>query len=160
MTTIKFAKLDQNIHMPTRKHLTDAGIDLYAQVIDEFDSEYVYNSPDRVPVEPFNFRIIKTGLLVEIPEGHFGWITNKSSKDYLIGGGIIDEGYQGELLVKVINYLPTKIYIKHHEPIAQLLIIPCKILDIEIADLSEIHQKQTARKNTGGIAKQLEFEVI
>ena len=109
---MKFALLTETAKLPTRKNDFDAGIDLY---LDNPDSFYRILYPNET-------LILHTGVTVEIPRGHFGWIANKSSKDYLIGGGIVDETYQGELLVKVIN--PTNKYfeLKHGDAIAQLLI--------------------------------------
>lgn len=148
MDKIKFALLTETAKIPTRKHSTDAGIDLYADL-------GIYKS---LLIASNNYEIVATGVTVEIPKGYFGWITNKGKSDYLIGGGIVDEGYQGELLVKIINPLDEPVYINHNQAIAQLLIIPCKILDIEIAKLSEIHQKKSERQGNGGIVSQMEFE--
>jgi len=127
-----------------RKNPTDAGIDLYAYLADM----------DGYNVSPGDVVIFRTGVTVEIPEGCCGWITNKSSKDYLIGGGIVDEGYQGELLVKVINVTDKILRFVHGDALAQLLILPIKIPKLELADLSEIHKVKTNRGEDGGIARQ------
>ena len=149
---LRVAKLHTDSKLPTRKNSTDAGLDLYAYVID-FDhsvdeGDIVFDS---VRVEPRGVSVISTGITVEIPSGYFGWITNKSKNDYLVGAGIVDEGYQGELLVKIFNPTTKAIRIDNGQAIAQLLIIPCSILDIEEVPLDEIHKYKTARGITGGI---------
>ena len=131
---------------PTRKHETDAGIDLYADV----QNALAYY------IGPHQSMIVHTGIKVEIPKGFFGWITNKSGNDYLIGGGIVDEGYQGELLVKVVNpYKEGLIISKDSKAIAQLLILPCLIAPVEVVPYDEIHKKQSDRGNDGGIVRQV-----
>lgn len=140
---MKIALMTDTAILPTRKHSTDAGLDLYA---DLYSSNIGY-----IEIFENEYKVVHTGVTVEIPEGFFGWITNKSGSNYLIGGGIVDEGYQGELLVKVINPINELLVINHGDKIAQLLILPCRILGIENVELSEIHQKPTERKDTGGI---------
>jgi len=139
---MKVAKLNKYAQMPTRKHTTDAGIDLYT----------LMGVSESIP--PHSARVVGTGITVEIPEGHFGFIHAKSGTDYLIGGGIVDQGYQGELLVKIINPLDIPVFIYDKKAIAQLLIIPCSLPEIEEVDLYDIHQQQTDRAATGGIVKQ------
>ena len=96
MDKIRFACLHDGAYIfPNRKHPTDAGIDLYAN-LDEYKSLVISNN---------NYEIVNTGVTVEIPEGYFGWITNKSKSNFLVGAGIVDQNYQGELLVKIFNPL-------------------------------------------------------
>lgn len=137
---MKVSKLDPNATIPFRKNFNDAGADLYAL------GDYIIH-------DGMN-KIIHTGITCEIPEGCIGWITNKSSKDYLIGGGIVDEGYQGELLVKIINVTDSTLVIRDGDAIAQLLILPVKILDIVETPFSEIHQNKSDRGSDGGIVRQ------
>lgn len=141
---MRIAKLDENAKLPTRKNPTDAGLDLYAF------SPYGF-----MTIPPQGVGIVSTRVTVEIPKGHIGWITNKSSKNYLIGGGIVDEGYRGEILVKIINTGYHDIQIHHHDAVAQLLIIPVKILDVEDAVLSDILEEETDRMADGGIVRQI-----
>jgi len=147
---MKFAKLYSDAIIPTRKNITDAGVDLYAYTLNEY-GEGVIAIPSN------NFCIIHTGIVAKIPTMHFGWITNKSRNNYIIGGGIVDEGYQGELLVKVINPNNYTEFIYHGTAIAQLLIIPCRILGIEEVPLDTIFfLSRTSRGTDGGIARQVE----
>jgi dUTP pyrophosphatase len=143
---MRIAKLDERAIIPTRKNPRDAGLDLHTL--------------DGVWVEPLEYGIVKTGIVVEIPRWHIGWITNKSSKNYLIGGGIIDEGYRGEILVKIINTTNNTISMAPGLPIAQLLIIPVKIFDVHETSLEEILEQETDRMDDGGIGRQLTQEEI
>ena len=142
---MKVAKLYPNAILPSRKNPTDAGLDLYAYC----EGEYEY------PIFENDVVLVKTGIAIEIPKGYFGWITNKSSKDYLIGGGIIDEGYRGELIVKIINTSQETIYLSHGDAIAQLLIVPCYKPVLEEVTYDELKSIKTDRGEDGGIMRQL-----
>ena len=147
MKKIKFAVIEEDAVIPKRKNPTDAGIDLFVFFQ---GSEYL--------VYPDDVVIFRTGVTVDISKGYFGWITNKSSKDYLIGGGIVDQDYQGELLVKVINTSTERLYFHHGDAVAQLLIVPCVTPEIEVVSPLEIHKNKTNRGKDGGIAKQADME--
>lgn len=155
---LKVALLSETATVPTRKYPEDSGLDLYADLFYKSRSSFIPVEPDThyttTVVEPLSVVVVGTGIAVEIPEGHFGFITNKSSSDYLVGAGIVDSGYMGELLVKIFNPTDRYVTIKHGQKIAQLLIIPCKILDIEVVDISEIYKNNSNRKSDGGIARQ------
>ena len=145
---MKVAKIRPTATIPTRKTSLDAGMDLYLDLKTTMVKgifSYIY---------PQEVVIAETGITVEIPEGCFGWVTNKSGSDYLVGGGIVDQGYQGELLVKIFNPTDETITLEHGQKIAQLLIIPCKILGIEEVELKDIHQEKSERSADGGIGRQ------
>lgn len=136
------ARLHPEALLPTRKHPTDAGLDL--AFCGWYDgSEYPY-------VNPQDVRIARTGITVEVPHDKFIWITNKSRSAFLLGGGIIDQ-YQGELMVKIFN--PTNQHLRFFigDLIAQIILLPLILEEANEVPLSEIHQKPTARGATGGI---------
>jgi dUTP pyrophosphatase len=125
------------ITIPTRKHRTDAGIDLYAV------GEYV--------IPPNKVAVIHTGVSVEIPSDCMGFITNKSRSNFLVGAGVIDEGYQGELLVKIFNVLDSELIIKNGDPVAQLIIVKILKPDLEWVTEEEFLSNITERHQEGGI---------
>jgi dUTP pyrophosphatase len=70
--------------LPTKKHKTDAGFDLYAS-----DDITIY--PGQVGKHPLNIRM-------KLPEGTWGEITSKSglgAQGLLVYAGVIDEEYRG-----------------------------------------------------------------
>lgn len=146
---INFALLYNDAISPARKHSTDAGIDLCA---------YLPEGSKTYGVLPNTVEKFRTGVRISIPPEFFGWITNKSGSDYLIGGGIVDSGYQGELLVKVINPTSKVITIKHGDKIAQLLIIPCLTPEVNVLTLEDLGEKEgiTERGGDGGIVRQID----
>jgi dUTP pyrophosphatase len=149
MMEIKIAKIYPDSKLPTRKHDGDAGIDLY----------FYINSDIPLPIFPGNVYIAYTGVKIEIPKGFFGWITNKSRNDFIIGAGIVDSSFAGEILVKIINVTNKNIIINKGDAIAQLLIIPVEIPGFLEVAIKEIHKIPTDRGIEGGICSQLEMKI-
>jgi dUTP pyrophosphatase len=142
VSTIRVAKLYDDAKLPTRKHPTDAGMDLY------------YYSDIWEEISPMSYSILNTGITIEIPDGYVGLIWPKSRSNYLIGGGVIDSSYQGEILVKVMNVSKEYLMIGPGEAIAQLLIQPIYTPRIALVSTDIIHENKTERNKTGGIATQ------
>jgi len=140
MKEIKIARLRPEAILPTRKHPQDAGIDLY--------------SAEDCTIASNDLKIIPTGVTIEIPDGFVGLLKPKGKNDHLLGSGVVDAGYQGEILVKVINPFDHPVQIKAGEAICQMLILPIETPPIIEANLAEIHQKTSTRGRTGGIVSQ------
>jgi len=140
MEIIRIAKLVPNAIIPTRKHADDAGIDLY--------------SSQDVIIPALSHAIVSTGITIEIHQGFVGLIKPKGRNDHLLGAGVVDAGYQGELLVKVFNPINQDLLIKTGDAIGQLLVLPIATPSVLEVDVSEIHQKDSQRGNTGGIVSQ------
>lgn len=134
---IKVAKVDKNALIPTRKFPTDAGMDVYAL----FDTI----------VLPGNNALVRTGITVEIPQSYFGLLKPKSRAFHLVGAGVIDESYQGEIIVRVFNPSQHTISFLAGQPVAQLIIIPVVCPQIVEVDETEVHRAPTDRGETGGI---------
>lgn len=140
METIRIARLRSNAILPSRKHPHDAGLDLYAA--------------EACTLPPHVSAIIPTGISVEIPPGYVGLVKPKGRNDHLLGAGVIDAGYQGELLVKVVNPYGRPLEIRHGDAIGQLLILPIETPAVEEVSPVDIHHHPTARGDSGGIVDQ------
>ena len=130
-------KLLDDAILPTRKHTNDVGVDVYAY------GDYI--------ITPHTFKIIRTGIAFQTPEGFMNLIKPKSRNNWLIGGGVVDPGYEGEILVKVFNILDEKIVIRHGDAIAQIIAVKIGYLSCEESDFIS----DTERGATGGIVYQL-----
>ena len=116
-------KLDEGAYMPTRAHETDAGLDIYAR--------------EEALIAPQYYHVFHTGVHVEIPEGCCGMLVSKSGlniNEDLESTGLIDEGYTGEITVKLYNHGTWYRKIEKGQKISQLVIIPVRYEDVEIAD--------------------------
>ncbi len=140
MQTIKIAKLDPNAFLPTRKHASDAGLDIYANV--------------KMSIKPSSFAIVSTGITLEIDPGFVGLLKPKGRNNHLLGAGVVDAGYQGEILVKVANVTDLPLEINPGDAIGQLLILPIFTPAVEEVSIEQIHVDNSSRGNTGGIVDQ------
>ena len=142
--------LDEGAKMPTRAHEFDAGLDLYAP---KFAA--VPGSKYTAPIYGCGYgimsvgqKVIDTGVHVEIPEGYVGLIKSKSGlmvNNGLLTDGTIDSGYTGSIKVKLFNTSPKDYKFKAGEKIAQLVIVPCLLPDLEVVD----HLEETDRGDGG-----------
>lgn len=90
-------------------------------------------SREDVVVAPGEVRLVGTGLVVELPRGHFLAVVARSSlpiKKGLIvanGIGVVDSDYCGpadEVKVEVYNFTMTPVTLSRGERIAQGLVLP------------------------------------
>jgi len=138
---IKVALLNENAIPPTRNHWSDAGIDFY--------------SLRDVIIPPYTCKHISTGITVEIPFGFFGLLKEKGKSRWLIGAGVVDEGYQGEIIFKVYNPTNDGTSILRGQAVGQMVLIPIIRPEIAIYSIDEIHKEETERGNSGGILEEL-----
>lgn len=122
--------LDKGAKMPTRAHPWDAGLDLYAP---EGVGAYC--------IDPCGgSTTIDTGVHMEIPEGYVGFIKAKSGlnvKHGLTCTGVIDSHYTGSICVKLYNHTPEPYCFHAGDKIAQLVILPCLLPELELVDSLE-----------------------
>jgi dUTP pyrophosphatase len=140
MPTLRFARLDPEAKLPARKHPNDAGVDIYAN--------------ETVTLAPFSAARVRTGLTFEIRPDYMLLAKPKSGSDFLLGAGVIDPGYQGEILIKVINYTPDPLVITRGNALAQLVQVAIYTDPLEETTLAALHAQQSARGVDGGIARQ------
>lgn len=92
---LRVLRLDPRATLPTRAYAHDAGLDLYAL--------------EAVTLPPGERVGVRTGVAVEIPEGHAGLVLPRSGLAARHGialvnaPGLIDAGYRGELRVLLLN---------------------------------------------------------
>lgn len=114
-------KLDSGAKKPTRAHDTDAGLDLYAM--------------HGGLVRSHQSATFHTGVRVELPEGTAGVIMPKSglmTRYDLLAFGIVDEGYDGEILVHIFNLGGEDYIVNPGDKITQMLIVPVRYEPVEI----------------------------
>jgi dUTP pyrophosphatase len=109
---------------PTRAHSTDAGLDLYAI--------------DDTTVPARGSAVFRTGVHIELPPNTYGKLESKSglnvAHDVVCCGGVIDEGYAGEILVKLYNLGDTHYFFNRGDKICQLIVQPCLYTEVELVD--------------------------
>lgn len=138
--TLRYARLDASVKPPARKHPSDAGVDIYAN--------------ETVTIAPFSAARVHTGLAFEITAEFMLLAMPKSGSDFLLGAGVIDPGYQGEILIKVINYTPAPLTIQKGDALAQLVQAAIFTAPLEETTPEQLHPLKSARGADGGIARQ------
>ena len=135
--------LDKGAKMPTRAHPWDAGLDLYAPYDAYVPGNYVnvcgYDGAGGGRFD-ISSAVIDTGVHVEIPEGYVGFIKAKSGlnvKHGLTGTGVIDSHYTGSIKVKLYNHEREAYRFKAGDKIAQLVILPCLLPELDLVDSLE-----------------------
>lgn len=116
-------KLDSGAFMPTRAHDTDAGLDL--------------RTPITVTVPARGSAIIDTGVHIAIPFNTVGIIKSKSGlnvKHGLTSDGVIDEGYTGSIVAKIINHSDKDYTFNRGDKIVQFVVFPVKYPELELVD--------------------------
>ncbi len=144
MQTIRIARLRDDARLPTRKHPADAGLDLYAVAA--------------ATLPPHSTAIVPTGVTVEVPQGMVALIKPKGKNDHLLGAGVVDAGYQGEILVKVVNPFSRPLEIRAGDAIGQMLLLPVFTPAVEEISAEEIHRQSSQRGGSGGIVSQFQSQ--
>ena len=115
--------LDEGAFAPKRAHSTDAGLDLFSR-------------EDQV-IPARGSAIFHTGVHVELPPDTDGEIISKSGlniKHDITSTGLIDEGYQGEIVVKLYNHGTDGYQVRRGDKISQLVIHRVVYEPVELAD--------------------------
>ena len=115
--------LDNGAFPPVREHVTDAGMDIRAI--------------EGGIVSAGGSRTFRTGVHVELPPGCAGLFVSKSGlmmKHDITSTGLVDEGYSGEVMVKLFNHGTTDFFIARGDKIGQLVVMPVMYEPIEIVN--------------------------
>lgn len=116
-------KLDKGAFVPLRAHETDAGADL--------------RSPIDTTVPARGSRVIDTGVHIQLPHGYVGMLKSKSGlnvKHGITSEGVIDEGYTGQIKVKLYNHSDEPYNIARGDKITQLVVLPCEYVSFSNVD--------------------------
>jgi dUTP pyrophosphatase len=137
--TVKYALLSEFAVEPTRKHLTDAGLDFCAPL------DYPVTS-----VKPNSYILIGTKIAIETPKNYMLKLLDKGKSTHVTGSGVVDAGYEGEIVVKLFNTTDNVIMINPGQAICQGVYIPIATPKVEKVSLEEL-KNGSDRGSTGGI---------
>ena len=140
INALEVVKVAPNAVLPTRAHANDAGLDLY-------------NLED-IHLEAGEGKVVKTGVAIALPEGHVGLVADRSSlakRGIKTAGGVIDEGYRGEIHIVFWNISKNAVHLKAGERIAQLLILP--VATPAVVEVKELDATERGHKGFGSSGK-------
>ena len=115
--------VETGAYVPERAHKTDAGLDIKSK-----ETRFVL---------AHSTAIFHTGLHVQLPHGTAGLLVSKSGlnvKHGITSTGLIDEGYTGEIIVKLYNNSDEHYQVHAGDKISQLVVIPVLYEDINLCD--------------------------
>ena len=168
MDPIKFTKI-RIVKTPTRGTPRSAGIDFYVPedlTQSELDVKQPVKQEIRALVEgkfglikklelfPNQRILIPSGIKMKIPTGYAGVVMNKSGVASKTGldklAELIDEDYQGEIHINVVNTGTNPVVIRPGDKIAQMIITPVYIADLEMKNSAdEVFTEETVRGDGG-----------
>lgn len=129
MKNLKIKKVRKNAEIPTRATEGSAGFDLYACI----DEPILLNKGDTA--------IIPTGIAIGIDDPHYAAFIYARSGLAIKHGinlsnsvGVIDSDYRGEICVGVIKETDEPYEIQPFERIAQMVIEPVALPELEVCE--------------------------
>ena len=136
--------LDHGAYMPERAYSLDAGYDLRTPV--DFVLPPASDMGD-------GWKVVDTGVHMEIPAGHVGLIRSKSGLNVnrsITSDGTIDAGYTGSIHVKLYNHGNLFKHFKAGDKISQIVILPIITPELELVDeLPETERGSNGFGSTG-----------
>ncbi len=138
---MKVKLMNEYAKLPTRGSEDAAGLDLCC--------------PFHIKVPADSQKKIPLGIAVEIPKGYMGLLVPRSSMSKTPlrcanSVGVIDADYRGELSIAYENISCSDYMIFRGDRIAQLIIVPIAIVDVEEAQtLSETERGDGGYGSTG-----------
>lgn len=136
-------KLSPNVnktYMPIYSTKGAAGADLYAS--------------ESLILKPNERKLIKTGVSIELPEGHLCYVMGRSGntikKGLHVALGLVDEDYRGEIGVMAFNQSGEAISFAKGDRVAQMVILPYpKVEFVEVDELSDTERGAGGYGSTG-----------
>lgn len=132
----------RDVKEPSRGTKGSAGLDFY-----------VPNDDDLRTIHPGSSALIPSGIVADIPQGHALIAFNKSGvatkKNLIIGACVIDEDYMGEIHLHLINAGTDTVVVKPGEKIAQFLLMPINMAEVECVRPGELFDTTTERGANG-----------
>lgn len=133
----------RNVKTPTRGTSLSAGLDFY--IPEDFQTKQVW------PGESIN---IPAGIRAQIPQGCALIMFNKSgiaTKHQLqVGACVVDEDYQGEIHLHVMNVGKEVVILKPGMKLAQGLVMPVFYVGVEVLESGDELFPQSTERGQGG----------
>ncbi len=140
MNEIKIKKLHDKAVIPTRATPGSAGLDLYA-CLDE-----------ALIIKGGGHALVPTGISIQLAGPELAafvfarsGLAIRHGLGLLNGVGVIDSDYRGEVKVGLINQFEEDYEIKPGERIAQLVLMPVSMAEIQMTD-----ELEDSRRGEGG----------
>jgi dUTP pyrophosphatase len=137
---IKFKILNNVVSIPTRAKKGDAGMDV--------------RSAQAGTISAGSYLDFKTGIAMQLPEGYYGQFASRSGlaikHNVTAFSGVIDNGYRGEMIVRLRNHGHKDFRVEVGDRIAQLIILPyLEANGVEVMELDDTDRGSDGFGSTG-----------
>lgn len=122
----------------THARPTDAGLDL--------------RCVEPVTIPAGGFELVPTGLHLEIPDGYFGLVRDRSSvalKGGVCVAGVIDSSYRGEIKVAMHNLGKQALTFAAGDRFAQMIVIPHLVIS-KLQSVGTVEELSSSERGQGG----------
>jgi len=141
----------RDVCLPEYMMASDVGLDLRAN--------------ENVILKPLEQKTVKTGIAVQIPDGHVGLIRDRAGivekMNVHTAAGTFDPAYRGEISVMLVNFSDDDIEIEKGMRIAQLIIMPVTKVQVkEVPKLPITERYDKGFGSTGMKEKVDEFKKL
>ena len=137
---MKISKI-REVKSPSRGTPESAGIDFYIP-------KGIYAS-----LPPGESLCLPSGIKANVPAGHALIAFNKSGiavkKDLIVGACVVDEDYQGEIHLHMINVGHNIIKLNAGEKLVQFILLPVFYDTIEEVEIENLYEEVTVRGEGG-----------
>lgn len=137
--TTEQAKGSSAPQLPKRAHATDAGADLFCT--------------EDLVVPAHGNATARTGVHVQLPSGTCGLLVSKSGLNVrhdVTSTGLIDEGFTGEILVRLHNHGDEDYHLSAGDKVSQMLVLPyAETQFVEVDHLDESERGDAGYGSTG-----------
>lgn len=162
----------RNVKLPSRGTPGSAGLDVYVpadlvrldmaktfeitKIQPRIDYDMNTGYAKNFIIGPNEEILIPTGLKINVPDGYVLKVENKSSissvKSLLVGGGIVDSDYEGEILVNLHNTSDKKMAVLNpNDKMAQLVLYKIETPEVvEIATPVDLFKDKHSVRGDGG----------
>jgi len=138
---LKLLQLHPSATIPTYANPGDAGMDLH--------------TVERVVLRSGQSAVVPTGIAVALPRGCVGLIWDKSgiaTKHGLkVMGGVIDEGYRGEIKVGLANLGSKRVVLEVGQKVAQMLVQ--RVHRVSVQQVASLTSTRRGAKGFGSSGK-------
>jgi dUTP pyrophosphatase len=145
---LKVKKFSRDVCLPEYALSSDVGLDLRAN--------------ETVSLAPFEQKTVKTGIAIQIPEGHVGLIRDRAGittkMNVHTAAGTFDPAYRGEVSVVLINFGDETVEVEKGMRIAQMIILPVikvKVKGVDKLDITDRYDRSFGSTGIKHIIKQL-----
>jgi dUTP pyrophosphatase len=135
--SLNFLKLSKSAETPEYAFETDVGFDVKAI--------------ENVSLFPLEQKTVRTGIAIEIPEGHVGLVRDRAGIVQKMNihtvAGTFDSGFRGEVSIMLVNMNEKTIEIEKGMRIAQIILIP--VIRAKLQEVKRLSDTERGKKSFG-----------